>query len=185
VSELRVTTGGVIVRLGPELGDFVRRLVEKTQTVTIQQIREAADEVAADARLAWYSKQGVKRRTGKSGDIRALEVVDIAKGEIRISVGSADDRMAGRRPVPVFVHRPTRTSTIMVDVSPGEWFAAPESMRAPWRPTPGGKKVARLHRPNPDASDGKKLLPTLVRSPMRKRAKAISAAIAKGVARGE
>ncbi len=181
---LRVTEGGVTVSLDGALEDFVRRLVDKTQTAAIVQLRAASEEVAAEARAEWYGANGVNRITGRSGDIEAVETVDVAKGEIRISVGSTDTRKAGGKPVPVYVHRPTRTSTILADVTPPEWYAAPASLRGPWRPGPAGKKIATMHRPNPEASDGKQLLPVLVRAPMRKRAKAISAAIAKEVARG-
>ena len=180
----RVTNGGVTVTLDGQLEAFVANLVARAQSVTIEQLRAAAEEVAAEARASWYGPNGVKRRTGQSGDIVATETVDVSRGEIRISVGSTDPRVAGSKPVPVYVHRPTRTSTILVDVTPSEWYAAPESLRGPWRPGPTGKKVPQMHKPNPDASDGKHLLPVLVRAPMKKRAKAITAAIAKEVAGG-
>ena len=181
----RVTNGGVTVTLDGQLEAFVADLVRRTQSATIEQIREAAAEVAAAARAEWYGINGVNRRTGQSGDIVVTETVDLSRGEIRIGVGSADPRVAGSKPVPVYVHRPRKTSTVEVDVSPREWFDAAESIRAPWRVGAGGKKIPRLHRPNPEANDGKFLLPTLVRAPMKKRVKAISAAIAKEVAGGK
>jgi hypothetical protein len=180
----RVTNGGVTVTLDGQLEAFVADLVARTQSVTVDQLRAAAEEVAAEARASWYGPNGVKRRTGQSGDIVATETVDVSRGEIRISVGSTDPRVAGSKPVPVYVHRPTRTSTIQRDTDPATWYGSPESMRGPWRMGADGKKIPTIYVPNPDASDGKHLLPVLVRAPMKKRAKAITAAIAKEVAGG-
>ena len=180
----RVTNGGVTVSLDGQLELFVDDLVRRTQSVAIEQIRAAAAEIAATARAEWYGANGVKRRTGRSGDIIATETVDVSKGEIRISVGSADTRIAGSKPVPVYVHRPTRTSSILKDVRPDRWYSTPAALRGPWRMGVDGKKIPTIHIPNPDASDGKHLLPVLVRAPMRKAAKAISKAIAKEVAGG-
>lgn len=183
MAQLRVSSGIATVTLDGGLDRFVRGLIDRTETAVIRQTREAAVEVARDASAAWYGPNGVKRRTGRSGQIVVRETVNLTDGTITISVGSADTRTAGRKPVPVYVHRPTRTSTIQVQVTPDEWYAAPQSMRAPWRPGPGGK-VPYLHRPNPKASDGKHLLGELVKKPMKKRIRRLSREIAKEVADG-
>jgi len=183
VTQLRVTSGIATVTLDGGLDRFVRDLVERTETAVIRQTREAAEEVAREAKSAWYGTNGVKRRTGLTGQIVVRETVNLTDGTITISVGSADTRVAGRTPVPVYVHRPTRTSTIQVAVTPDEWYAAPASMRAPWRPGPRGR-TPYLHRPNPKASDGKHLLVELVKKPFKKRIRKLSREIAKEVARG-
>ena len=54
----RVTNGGVTVSLDGQLEAFVRDLVARTQTVTIERLRAAADEVAATARAEWYGANG-------------------------------------------------------------------------------------------------------------------------------
>jgi hypothetical protein len=172
--------GSVTVSLDGGLERFVRRLLDSTQSELVRQIRRAADDVARAARADWYGPQGVTRETGRSGDIQVRELVDAARGEIRISVGSTDQRMAGIRPLPVYVHRPGPTSTVLRVVSPRKYFAAPTVMRGPWRVV-GGRRAPQLFVPNPAASDGKFLLQTLVKGPMRARVKAISIAAAKGI----
>src|SRR3990167_2623278 len=67
------------------------------------------------ARAAWCGPAGVRRVTGLSGDIRVVTTIDAGRGELRVSVGSTDPRMAGGRPVPTYVHRPTRLSPILVE----------------------------------------------------------------------
>ena len=166
---LRFTDGPVTVQLDGALERWVADLLTSTQSETVRVMRAAADEVAAAARAAWYGPMGVRRETGLSGDIRVVTTIDAGRGELRVSVGSTDPRMAGGRPVPTYVHRPTRLSTILVETTPREYFAAPESMRGPWKPGPTGKRIPQLFSPNPRASDGKKLLQVLVRAPLKAR----------------
>lgn len=181
---IRVTQGAATVVIGGELEDFVRGLVQRSETATIRALRESSDKVVRDAESAWYGPGGVQRRTGQSGDIDAVESVDVARGELRVSVGSTDDRRAGNKPVPVFVHRPRRTSMLVVDCTPDEWYALPKSLRRPWRTGPSGK-VAQRAIANPKASDGKFLLQELVKGPMRKEVKRIAAELGEDIARGK
>jgi hypothetical protein len=171
------------VTLDGGLEDFVRGLVARTESAVIRQTREAAEEVARSARAAWYGPNGVTRKTGRSGQIVVRESIDISAGTITISVGSADTRTAGNKPVPVYVHRPKRTSAIQVPCTPDEWYAAASSLRAPWRDGPVGR-TPYLYAPNPKASDGKHLLVETVKKPMKKRIRRISRDIAREVARG-
>lgn len=179
--------GNVTVTLSGELEGFVTRLLDATQSETVKAARLAADEIATAARAAWYAPGSVERETGSSGDIRVVTTIEAARGEIRLSVGSTDRRTAGGRPVPVYVHRPRATSTILKVVTPREYFAAPASMRGPWKPI-GGKRVPQIFVPNPGASDGKFLLQTLVRGPVKARVAklglTISSAIRQRVQRG-
>ena len=116
----------------------------------------------------------------------AIESVDVTRGEWRVSVGSADRRTVGKggKPLPVYVHRASRASIIEVDCTPDEWYALPESLRAPWRQG-RGKRIPQRKKLNPRASDGKYLLQVLVKGPMKAKIKAIAARIGEAVRRGE
>jgi len=183
---INYTEGGVTVGLGGALESLVLRAVDAAQDQTVRELRAAADEVAASARAQWYGSEGVERRTGLSGDIRAALTVDATAGTIRVSVGSTDKRLADNgKPVPVYVHRPTATSTVLVDAPTTKaYFDAPVALRGPWRLLPSGKKWPQLYTANPGARDGKSLLPLFVRSPMRARAKDIMKRLGADIVRG-
>ena len=181
MSVTQIKDGSVVVAIGDDLQRFVDGLVARVETSAIKVLRKECDRVASEARAAWYGPKGVNRETGKSGDIRVIETVDIGRGEIRFSVGSTDTRLAGTKPLPVVIHRPGRLSTVLVACTPAAWYAAPEPLRGPW--LPGPPKVPQLFRHNPAASDGKFLLTEMVRKPMRAAAKTAAAQI--GARRGE
>lgn len=182
---IRVTSGKATVTVDG-LEELVAGLLHRTETAAVRELRAAAQGVARDASSAWYGLQGVDRETGRSGDIVAVESVDVARGEWRVSVGSSDTRRVGKasKPLPVYVHRATRTSIVEVDCTPDEWYALPESLRAPWRQGRGGK-IPQRKAHNPRAQDGKKLLPLLVTGPMKARIKAIAERIGKAATDGQ
>jgi len=169
---VRFVADGAEVTLDDGLLDFVQSALAATMTATAKVLRENAEQVAKDARRDWYGPDGVKRKTGLSGDIQVRETIDIIKGEITVSVGSTDRRRAGGKPVPLFVHRPGRTSTVLQKTTPEVYFSTPEVMRGPWLPTTP-KKTPQIFIRNPNASDGKKLIEVLVKAPMRKRTRAM------------
>ena len=176
MTTLRFSDGGVAVTLDGGLERFVQGMLDAAETATIKDLRAAASEIAESGSAAWYGSNGVKRRTGKSGDIQDVLKIDASRDEIRVSVGSTDTRAAGKsgKVVPLYVHRPTRTSTMLVQTTPPEWYAAPKRLRGPWVGTVPNK-IPHLHVLNPAASDGKYLLPLFVREPMRRKAKEIAA----------
>ena len=184
---IRYTDGSVTVDLGGQLEDFVRGIVDRATTESLRTARRIAEEVRGDAAARWYGADGVTRKTGLSGQIRVVETVDLAKGEVRVSVGSADKRTSGGKPVPVWVRRPGRLSVVRVPVSAREWFGAPESMRANFKAGPNdppGTSPPYLFAPNPKASDGKKPIDELVKKPVRKRMKASAEALGAAIAGG-
>jgi len=178
----RFTAEGAEVQLDDGLQRWVEDLLESAQTAAIKALRQAGREVAAEAERRWYGPSGVQRRTGKSGDIRVREAVDLRRGLVTVSVGSTDARTVRGKPVVAFVRRPGRTSTILTVVTPKEYFAAPVAMRGPW--LPGTPRKPQIFIPNPAASDGAKLLDVFIRRPMRKRVKAIARELGEELSRG-
>lgn len=160
----------------------VRQILSAAQTETIRVLERAGDEEAAKAEAAWYSAAGVTRRTGRSGYIERVTTFDASKGEVRVSIGSADKRLdpKQRKPTPLFVRRPGRFSTVRKVVSQGEWWAwkkagKPVAIRlrgaAPWQ----------IEMPNPKASDGKFLMVELVRKPVQARIPRLAPELAQAI----
>lgn len=149
-SSVRYTTGGVTVTLSGELAEWARAAVDEGERELVQQLVTIGDEEASKARGLWY--QQVDRRTGKSGDIQSVLV--LSDTEARVSVGSTDTRVAGRKPVPLWVHRPGPFSVKHRSATEAE--------------TTKGKGK-RVTYPNPKASDGKFLVVELIRKPVRAR----------------
>ena len=180
-------SGAVTVELDGALQDFVDGLIQRTATSSLIAARELAEKVARDARAHWYGDGGVRRVTGQSGDIQVREVVDLQRGEVRVSVGSTDKRVSGGKPVPVFVKRPGRLSVVRQSVTIDQWFAAPKSMRANFKSTrndPPGTSPPYLFVPNPNASDGKFQLLEWVRKPVKAGIRRAARSLGEGVSRG-
>lgn len=189
MSQTKFTSGNVTVTLSGELEAFVKAAVKRAETHSLRVARELAEKVAADARAEWYGPRGVTKRTGKSGDIRVVETIDISAGEVKVSVGSTDDRISGRRPVPVYVKRPGRLSLRKVSVTHETYWATAKTLRANYHPVPGrdpeGTSGPYIFELNPKASDGKKLLPLYVKNPVKKAMRAAASDLGKAIARGE
>jgi hypothetical protein len=145
----RYTEGGVTVTLDGADEVMVRQLLEGALGGCLAVMEREAEAVALAARREWYGPTGVTRITGKGGDIVALTTVDTAKDEVRVSVGSTDDRTvraykkgngrntiertpSGRdveriaggstKPLPVFQHSFWSTTLRAKAVSREEWF---------------------------------------------------------------
>lgn len=182
------TNGSVTVSLSGEMEAFVDGLLKKAATASLVTARRLAEEVRDDAERQWYGVNGVRKVTGKSGNIQVTESVNIQTGEVRVSVGSADDRVSGGKPVPVFIRRAGRLSLVKVEVSHDRYWKTPKSMRANYHPIPGrDPRTASgpfIYEPNPKASDGRKMLNEFVKKPvkkaMRKAAGELGTAIREG-----
>ncbi len=179
---IRVSDGGATVTVGGELEGILAGLVQRTETASVRRIREAAEEVRAQADRKWY--EHVRRETGRTGDIGTTETIDIGRGEIRVSVGSMDRRRAGGREIPLYVHEPGRTATIEVPVDRKRWMQSSESLRVPIVVV-GGKPLYRVRVADPRAGTGRYLIPLLIRAPMKAKIKAIAAEIGQEISRGK
>lgn len=173
----RYTDGAVTVTLDDGLDRFVRGLLSKAERATVAVLEEEGRAVADAARREWYGPNGVTRETGLSGQIVAVTTIDSARGEVRVSVGSTDTRKAGKsgKPVPLFVHRPGLASEELVEVSHAEYWATPNASR---------RQYPKVLRPNPNAGDGKFLVPELLRKPLRARVKIMAGKIATHITGG-
>lgn len=182
------TKGSVTVTLSGEMEAFVDRLMETATTAALVTARELAETVRDDAAREWYGARGVRKVTGKSGDIRVTESIDLNTGDVRVSVGSADDRVSGGKPVPVFIKRPGRLSLVKVEVSHDKYWKTSKGMRANYYPIPGrdprGSTGPWIYEPNPKANDGRKMLNEFIKKPvkkaMRKAASDLGTAVVEG-----
>ena len=164
--------GGASVTLSGDLDAWATQAMRDATGGAIDLLIETLQPVASTASAGWYGAQGVQRVTGQSGRIEVVQTVDVAKGVVRVSVGSTDTRVAGKKnaPVPAFVHRPYAATTELKAVTREQFFAAPKSTRVgvakkdwDFLPVKKGDWVIRVVTPR--ASDGKTLLPIYVNRP--------------------
>ena len=164
--------GGVSVTLSGDLDAWATQAMRDATGGAIDILTEALQPVASTASAEWYGPQGVSRVTGQSGRIEVVSTIDVAKGVVRVSVGSTDTRVAGKKnaPVPAFVHRPYAATTELKAVTREQFFAAPKSTRVGVAKKDNdsirvkkGDWIIRVVSSR--ASDGKTLLPIYVNRP--------------------
>lgn len=164
--------GGASVTLSGDLEAWATQAMRDATGGAIDILTETLQPIATTASAGWYGAQGVQRVTGQSGRIEVVSTIDVAKGVVRVSVGSTDTRVAGKKnaPVPAFVHRPYAATTELKAVTREQFFAAPKSTRVgvakkdwDFLPVKKGDWVIRVVTPR--ASDGKTLLPIYVNKP--------------------
>ena len=164
--------GGVSVALSGDLDAWAKQAMRDATGGAIDILTETLQPVASTASASWYSANGVQRVTGQSGRIEVVSTIDVAKGVVRVSVGSTDTRTAGKKnaPVPAFVHRPYAATTELKAVTREQFFAAPKSTRVGVAKKDNDSiKVKKgdwmIRVVSPRASDGKTLLPIYVNRP--------------------
>ena len=156
----RFTSGGVTVTLTHDLEAWARRRVEAAGRGIVRVLEGEAEAVASAASSRWYEL--VDRKTGATGQIDVTTT--IGDTEVRVAVGSTDQRRAGGRPVPVFVRQPGPLSTRMVEIGAEEWGRRKQAGLTV------GKIIGWAPMPRPKrATSPKFLLEMLVRTPMRLR----------------
>jgi len=161
VRETRVKTGDVSVSLDFDLEAFISVSVSRVSREIGETLLEQLEPVAIEAENQWY--QQVDRKTGQSGQIAA--VLTYSPDSVRVDVGSLDSRTSKTgKPVVVFVHRPSATSTILEPVSAQTYFDTDTVMRG---------KYPFIKRRNPKASDGKNLLTELVKKPVKAKKRSL------------
>jgi hypothetical protein len=164
--------GGASVTLTGDLEAWATQAMRDATGGAVDILTETLQPIATTASAGWYGAQGVQKVTGQSGRIEVVSTVDVAKGVVRVSVGSTDTRVAGKKnaPVPAFVHRPYAATTELKAVSREQFFAAPKSTRVGVakkdNDSIGVKKGDWMIRVvSSRASDGKTLLPIYVNRP--------------------
>ena len=184
MSALRFTDGSVTVTLDAGLDRFVRKALDAAAGETVRILETAMDEVDASASAAWYSKDGVTRRTGTSGNIERFTTV--SDKEVRVSVGTTDLAKAK------YMHRPGPLSLVVVEITRSEYnvtkkqkgLTAKTVFRAKRNKESAGIVADRCYRivSNPKASDGKYLLQELIGKPARRKVKEITPALGRAIA---
>lgn len=96
--------GSASVTLTGDLEAWALDMVRRATAGASDEIRATLEGVARDAEAKWYGAQGVKRQSGRSGDLTVTTT--ITPRAVRFTVGSTDTRRAGRTVVASFVHRP-------------------------------------------------------------------------------
>jgi hypothetical protein len=164
--------GGASVTLTGDLEAWATQAMRDATGGAVDILTETLQPIATTASAGWYGAQGVQKVTGQSGRIEVVSTVDVAKGVVRVSVGSTDTRVAGKKnaPVPAFVHRPYAATTELKAVTREQFFAAPKSTRVGVakkdNDSIGVKKGDWMIRVvSSRASDGKTLLPIYVNRP--------------------
>ncbi len=155
-SMTRWEEGSVSFELGGELDQLVRAAALAATDGALAVLEEEANVVATAAREAWYGPNGVKLRTGKSGDI--VVVTTVTPTEIRVAIGSRDVARAK------YVHRPGPLSRIKVPATRAD-FVSGAALASPKGKKIQGRGVKEID--NPKASDGKFLLQELIGKPAR------------------
>ena len=166
--------GGASVTLSGDLAAWATQAMRDATGGAIDLLTATLQPIADTASASWYSANGVQKVTGQSGRIEVVHTVDVAKGVVRVSVGSTDTRKAGKKgaPLPAFVHRPYAATTELKAVTREQFFAAPPSTRVGVakkdNDSIGVKKGDWMIRVvSPRASDGKTLLPIYVNRPAK------------------
>lgn len=173
------TKDGVSVTLSGSALTMARRAAEAASRGVLSELEAMAGAVATEAREKWYTL--VHRRTGLTGNIGVI--TRISATEVRVSVGSLDQRTAGGKRIPLFVRQPRATALMAKQVTNQEWGEAKQAGM------PVGP-IGTIYVPNDKAASGapKFLVPFLVRGPMRALVKArmgqLAAAAVRSVNRG-
>lgn len=160
----RYRDGDVTITLDGALEDLVKRAVDAAAGESVRVLQTRAEGVASRARASWYDPStGVKRKTGASGDVQV--VTTVTPSEVIVSVGSTDTRTSGGKPRAALVHRPGPLSLIAEEVDQKAWWAWKRARKPVGKPGTKGGSDWIILVPNPNASDGKQLLPLLVLKP--------------------
>lgn len=176
-------SGSVSVSLDEGLANFVRQAAEAASGGALSILEREAETVAQSARADWYGPDGVKRRTGTSGDIAVVTVV--TDDEVRVSVGSTDLEKAK------YVHRPGPLSRTVREITEADYWQAKRAggiqadlvFAARKGDSKRGIVAGRWYRSvaNPLASDGKYLLAELIRKPMNRAVRAVTPEIGRAI----
>jgi hypothetical protein len=164
--------GGASVVLSGDLEAWAEQAMRDATGGAVDILTETLQPVATTASAGWYGPGNVQRVTGQSGRIEVVSTIDANKGVVRVSIGSTDTRVAGKKnaPLPVFVHRPYAATTELKAVTREQFFAAPKSTRVGVaRKDNDAIKVKKgdwmIRVVSSRASDGKTLLPIYVNRP--------------------
>lgn len=178
----RYRQGNATITLTGDVEAHVRRLIDAAGDELFKLAVREAEAVAAEARRQWYAL--VDKESGKSGTIDVVTTVDPSRGTFEVAVGSTDDRKAKNgKPTVVYVHAPGPSSLVKVQVTQAEYWSTPEGLRANYAPFPDDKGTGPyVYKVNPKAGNGRGLLQSLIKGPMKARVKAMAPEVRAAVA---
>lgn len=167
----RIGVGKAAVTVTGDLEAMAKRLVDATAKAFVDATAPIADAVVASAEAHWYDD--IEKRTGKSG--QWTTAISLRPDSVTVGIQSLDDRKVGPNGAVVafVVHRPGVLSLMPKEVSQGEWWRAKKAGHPVGRTGAAGANNWLIYVPNPDARDGKTLMPELIRRPFRQRIKNI------------
>jgi hypothetical protein len=170
----RYRQGGTTVTLTGDLEAFARRAVDAAGGESVRILEGGANTVRTSAASEWYRR--VERETGKSGTLDVITTIDVSRGQVRVSLGSTDDRVAGKtgKPVPVFVRAPAADSLVLKVVDHKTYWETPENLRG---------KYPKIKVRNPLAvASPKFLLQELVKAPFKREIKRLTPELGRAIA---
>ena len=103
---ITVRDGPATVTLTGDLEAWADAVIREATNGAVDVLRREMEIIAHAAEIQWYGAQGVTRRTGASGHMIVVTTLNLGRGTVRVSVGSADTRKRGGAPLPNVVHRP-------------------------------------------------------------------------------
>lgn len=187
----RVSAEGVEIVITDDLDERMRAIFETMVRAASAEVIDAFEPVATRARAEWYGPNGVKRRTGASGDVIVTAAIATDLSSVTVAVGSTDTKIVkganGRaRPRATAIHRPGVFARERVELTKDEYFRR-------WRLNKEGKQKSTVwqdkktgkyygYAPAQNAGDGAYLLPKLVNVPARAALKAINIKIGRRIA---
>lgn len=127
MGEIRITDGDLEIRITDNLDAWIDNEYLRASRAMVAGGVEVLEPVAEAARREWYGPNGVKRNTGRSGNVIVTETIDVRSNEVRVAVGSTDTRLVkgndGRsRPRATAIHRPGALSMDWQKVSDSEYW---------------------------------------------------------------
>jgi hypothetical protein len=194
VGAIKFRDGSVTTTLTGDLAAKMADRVRRASSGVVKVVEDALAPVARYAESEWYGPRGVTPRTGVSGDVSVVTVVDIQKATAVVSVGSAATEMVAKNKARAyFVHSPSPLAMGYETVTPEQYWRTPKDLRGPfrrpngWRDDPGEAPMVFpvVIRHIGNTSSHGFLLTKLVVVPARKATKAILPKLAKAATGGK
>lgn len=176
----RYTNGETTITVSEDIAGWLREATSRALLPgMLDAMEQEATEQEREAAGAWY--QNVRRRTGKTG--RMDVVTTVSDTEVRVSVGST-------APQSIYVHRPGAYPTGVEEINEATYYrlkreVSPSAAFHARRGDPSrGIEIGKYYRVLPlKPSDGKYLVPELIRKPFQARKARLVELMKAGLAR--
>lgn len=172
---LPIRSGSATVLVGPELSQFLDKIEDATLQGVRTRLKHDLEQLKNQAEADWY--QQVKKRTGKTGTLKVVEIIRNNELVYQIQPVDMNDKVSGKWRG-FFVHRPSALSLVGEPLDDSEYANVMSTYRATGslpkgfaaKETDSNGRPTGIYRtePNPLASDGKFLVPELLTRPANK-----------------